>query len=243
MELYDVVICLGPKDVDIFRKRIANFRQTLLGARYFFCITASSQRALCEELNTHFIDESSFPFSIQEIDRVLGKTGRGGWYLQQLLKLYACECIPGILENFLILDVDVHFHRPIAWFTENKMQLNVGVHIHQPYFQHMKRFAPYLQKSSRLSGICHLMPMKRGIAAAFLRNSEELHKKPCWIAFLEAVEYYHSGASEYELLFEFALTFYQNDCVIRPLKWTNSSTITNGYDGEYEACHHYMRSD
>lgn len=240
MESYDVVICLGPKDVTIFPERIANFRQNLPDSKTFYAVTAKTNRVLCEELAIHFIDESIFPFSIEDVERVLGKTGRGGWYFQQLLKLYACKLIPNLLEQFLILDVDVHFHRSITWFENGKAQLNIGAHMHTPYFQHMKRFAPFLQKSG-VSGICHLMPMKREIVCAFLQRCEDLHKKPFWIAFLEAVGYYHSGASEYELLFEFATRFYSDLCTIRPLVWTNSPKITVGYRGYYEACHHYMR--
>ena len=241
MEFYDVVVCLGPKDVDIFKGRLANFQANLLGARNFFVVTAEPNSELVKAAGGEFVDERIFPFTIPSVEAVLGKEGRGGWYFQQLLKLYAAQCIPGLLENFLIVDVDVHFHRPIGWFYSGNVQFNCGSHIHEPYFRHMRRFAPFLNKERRESGICHLMPMKRTIAGAFLQRCEDLHKKPFWVAFLEAVDYYHSGASEYELLFEFGLTFFPDVCEIRRLEWTNSPTITPGFGGAYEACHHYMR--
>lgn len=241
MESYDVVICLGPNDLDIFPKRIANFRENLVGVSKFYIITAATNEPLCNSLGIHFIDERQFPFSIPDIDRILGKSGRAGWYLQQLLKLYACEVIDTLLDNFLIVDVDVYFHRRLTWFEKGKIQFNTGTHIHAPYFQHMRLFTPFLKKKSNISGICHLMPMKRNVARDFLRKCEDLHKKACWIAFLQMVEYYHSGASEYELLFEFALSFYPSLCEIRALKWTNSPSITRESSFDYEACHHYMR--
>jgi hypothetical protein len=235
---YDVVVCLGPKDVEIFAGRVANFRANLLGARNFFVVTSAE---ISDWSGVKFVDERSFPFSIPEIDSVMGKSGRGGWYLQQLLKLYAGRVIPGLLENYLVVDADVYFHRPVRWFEGGRVQLNVGSHFHTPYFLHMNRLAPFLKKTSRYSGICHMMPMKRGVVEDFLRRCEDLHKKPFWISFLETVEYYHSGASEYELLFEFGITFHPDICVVRVLQWTNSPTITVGYEGDYEACHHYMR--
>lgn len=246
MELYDCVTCLGPNDAHLAESFVANLRANLPGARRLFVI-ASPQLAAAPALSgefVQFVDESQFPFQKADIDRQFQTPRRSGWYLQQLLKLYAARELPTLLENFLLVDADVAFHRPVQFFEGGKVQFNVGMEHWKPYFGHMARLVPGLTKERPESGICHLMPMKRAIVRAFLERVETLHGKPAWQAFLDAVDpayYKHSGASEYELLFTFALKAYPTECTIRRLVWQNSAMRTPNYHGDYEACHHYMR--
>lgn len=245
MESYDAVVCLGPNDKELLGSLLPNFRANLPGCRTIFVITmAANFLETCDTSGVEFIDEDIFPVSKKDIDAAFQVPSRSGWYLQQILKLYAPLVIPRILENYLIVDADVYFHRPVRWFEDGFVQFNVGHQYWTPYFEHMARFAPFLEKPIQASGICHMMPMKRSILMDFVERIEKIHGKPCWQAFLDAVdpEYYkHSGASEYELLFAFGILYHMDKCKVRILLWRNSKKITEGYDGDYEACHHYMR--
>lgn len=248
MELYDCVTCLGPNDAHLLHGFAKNLRENLPGARKLFVITAPEFMQLDPATPppqfVEFVDERQFPFQREDIDQRFQVPRRSGWYLQQLLKLYAAKQIPELLENFLIVDADVVFHRPVQFFERGRIQFNVGTEHWKPYFVHMARLLPGFSKLRPESGICHLMPMKRAIALDFLRHVETLHSRPAWEAFLDAVDpayYKHSGASEYELLFTFALKLHPAECEVRPLVWCNSPFPTPEYSGDYEACHHYMR--
>ena len=58
------------------------------------------------------IFEKIFPFSLDTVAKIHGKRDRNGWYLQQLLKLYAGKIIPNILDKYLVIDSDTFFLKP-----------------------------------------------------------------------------------------------------------------------------------
>ena len=57
---------------------------------------------------------------METVAKYHGKLTRNGWYLQQLLKLYAGLTIPNILENYLVVDSDVFFLKPIHFYEDGK---------------------------------------------------------------------------------------------------------------------------
>ena len=244
---YDIVICLGPNDHSLFPKFIDNIRSNVMNTRSIYVITPRKMidTYLNHNLPVIYIDESIFPFSLEYINTLFNKPERSGWYLQQLIKLYAPILIDEMLDNFLILDADLYFHKPVTFFENNLIQFNTGTEYHIPYFDHMNKVHPSLTKNHSSSGICHLMPMKRKIIQSFIHMIEHFHADtPAWKVILDCVSpnhYHASGASEYEMLFTYTIQTFPEDCVIRPLKWQNTYNITNGYDGVYEAWHYYMR--
>jgi len=244
---YDIVICLGPNDYSLLPKLVENIKDNILNHHTIYIITPKSiiDILLSHNLSVTFIDESIFPFNIQYINILYNTPKRSGWYLQQLIKLYAPIIITELYDNYLILDADVYFHRPITFFENNKIQFNTGREYHIPYFEHMVKVYPSLKKIYNESGICHLMPMKHKIAKSFIQMIEEYHSgKSAWKVILDCVspnDYDKSGASEYEMLFTYTLQKFPDEYEIRPLKWQNTTHIHHGYDGIYEACHWYMR--
>jgi hypothetical protein len=173
---------------------------------------------------------------------------RSGWYFQQLLKLYSPLLLPDLEEQFVYVDADVRIHRPLRFFDkgpsgQERIWFNVGTEFHPPYFCHMERLLG-LAKTSPLSGICHMMSMKKSIVRQFHEDVERRHGIPCWMAFLAMVDpkdYAASGASEYELLFTYAMTRYPEEATIRPLLWQDTSSATPNDAFDYEAFHCYLR--
>ena len=71
---------------------------------------------------------------------------------------------------------------------------------------------------------------------------EEKHKKDLWIVFLELLDLNQkSGASEYEIYFNFVFKFYPNDIKIRRLNWDNSNKIDEDKNLHYISKHSYLR--
>ena len=237
----DVVICIGPNDYDVAARCIESIK-VFVPRGTIYCIVPPSFPH--ERSDVVFVREDAFPFNKGFIDTAFKTPQRSGWYLQQLLKLYAPSIISQLSDTYLIVDADVVFHRPVTFVHNDTIAFNTGTEYHLPYFSHMARLLPGLQKVRAESGICHLMPMKRHIVAELVRRVEVFHGKPFWVAFLECVngaDYPGSGASEYEILFSFTLTEFPNDAHVRPIGWRNSDHVDPNYAGVYEAVHHYMR--
>jgi hypothetical protein len=184
------------------------------------------------------VDESIFPFMpfiANYFAAYQGKSNRNGWYFQQLLKLYAGQYIPDLLENYLVIDADVFFLKDIHFFTEDgKPYFACGDENHTPYFDHMRRLHPSLRKQRKESGICHHMMMNQGYLRALFEKIETYHHskdndKPFWQLFIEQVQEHRnhsidqaeSGASEYELYFHFMLAEHPHEIEVRPLRWSN----------------------
>jgi hypothetical protein len=238
----DVVLCIGPNDAEVAARCIESVR-TNIEHRSIVCIVPAGFKPI-EIPGTHWVCENVFPFKKSDIDALFRRPERSGWYLQQLLKLYAPIVLPQLSDIYLILDADVVFHRPATFVIDGRIQFNVGTEYHAPYFEHMASLLPGLHKVDAASGICHLMPMKRHIVNSLISKVESQHGKPFWRAFLENVpprEYHGSGASEYEILFTFAHLYFRDEIDVRPLQWKNSERLTPDYPGIYEAVHWYMR--
>ena len=242
---WDVITCIGPADESLLPVLLPSIQENIAPRRIY---VITSERIIGHYLNqsstiVYWINETLFPFQLQDIHKQFNHPQRSGWYLQQLLKLYAPLLLADVSEKFIYIDADVRIHRPLRFFQDGKILFNAGMECHSPYFRHMERLVG-LSKKSPVSGICHLMPMTYKILRQFHEDVERRHGIPLWMAFLamvDPVEYGVSGASEYELLFTYALTFYPEETSIRPVLWQNTSSATPNTLFDYEAWHGYMR--
>ena len=72
------------------------------------------------------------------------------------------------------------------------------------------------------------MMTRRDHLTAFINKVERIHQKPAWIAMLELVDvrdHEGSGMSEYEILFNYCLTYFPDDYLMRPLIIDNISFV------------------
>lgn len=157
--------------------------------------------------------------------------------------------VPDILETYLVIDADTYFLRPVSFIKNNKFLFNPGSEYHIPYFEHMLKLHPTLvRKYEKLSGISHHMIFNSKHIQDMFTLIENAHKnQPFWVVFLTSVDpknYVYSGASEYELYFNFMIEYAYDNFQIRPLKWENVSKPPTGpVDLDYVSCHWYMRRD
>ena len=242
---FDIVIPLGPNEYEKLPIQIEYTKRHVIGYRYIYIVTNTSK--IPEKVpGCIYIDESIFPFSLKDIAEYHGESSRNGWYLQQIIKLYASMVIPGILENYLVLDADTYFLRPISFLDKGAILFNVGTENHAPYFSHMSRLHPSLTRTRPdLSGVCHHMLMSKMFIRSLFEMVESHHGGiPFWRVFLKEVDkdfYIHSGASEYEIYFNYMLSFHPRFIRIRPLKWMNCPSFPRIKDElDYVSCHWYM---
>ncbi len=257
-EPIDVVIPCAEKDLPILPYCIESVRECCGNIRRIIVV---SSKKLSNEVE--WFDEAQYPFTQRDVALALTKSEEGaeqylntpgnrcGWVFQQLLKLYAPFVIPDISSNVLVVDADVIFLKPITFQNEVGAPLfNVALdQYHEPYFQHMDRLLPGLKRVfPQYTGITHHMLFQRPIVTKLFQLVEERHDQEFWKSFCDAIaldQIWMSGASEYEIYFNFALTACA-DLKIRPLKTRNIDSIKRlrkgglkGYD--YIACHSYDR--
>jgi hypothetical protein len=243
MEAFDVVIPVGPNDAAVVPKQLEQTKKNLVGYRNIYIVSKVLSGGVMGD-GVQYISESQFPFSIQDVAKIHGKSQRNGWYLQQLLKLYAGTCIPGILPNYLVLDSDTFFLKPTRFMDGPRVLFNCSTEYHAPYFSHMKRLHPSFERAGAESGICHHMLITTAYVKELMALVEDHHKEVFWKVFLAQVEPHplcDAGASEYELYFHFMRRVHPEVFTLRRLNWKNTASLVvdQGYD--YVSVHWYAR--
>ena len=241
---FDIIICVGPNDNDVIYNMIPYTKKNIIGYRNIYLICANPTINI---EGTITIDENIFPFNINNLIQKFGNNNRNGWYLQQLLKLYSGSVIPGILENYLIIDSDTHFLKPTSFIDpDGKYIYTTGSEYNKPYFNHMNKLHPSLKKTHPCSGIVHHMIVNNNHLNSLMNLVETNHDgKPFWEIFLNMVDptdFPHSGASEYEIYFNYMNIYHQHDIIIRELNWKNAHSINDSNKHcDYVSIHWYMR--
>jgi hypothetical protein len=243
-KLFDVVVCVGPNDDDIVGHSVPFTQKNVIGYRNIYLICSNPNISVP---GTITINENIFPFNKEYLINKFGNNSRNGWYLQQLLKIYSGNIIPGILKRYLIIDCDTHFLKPTKFITDDgKHILTTGTQYHSPYFLHMNRLHHSLKKIYPLSGISHHIFFHSDKVNDMIKMIEDnfLNVKPFWQLYLDVIdmnEFMGSGSSEYELYITYMYLYHQNDIVIRQLKWQDVSTFNNANDNDFISIHWYLR--
>ena len=194
--------------------------------------------------SAEWLNEDTFPFSYEDVAKIIGNTGRVGWYFQQLLKLYALQVLNQ--DTGLVVDADTVFMRPVSFTKNGKLLFNVGSEHHIPYFEHIRSLIPGLEKQTNYSGICHHIVFSKLVLERIFLQVEEIHKQPFWKSMLKYVHpthYEKSGMSEYELYFNWVLKYEPHTYNIRQLSWKNAGSY-NKQDSllfDYVSIHWYIR--
>jgi hypothetical protein len=241
--MFDIVIPVGPSDIDIIKNQLEYTKKNIIGYRNIYLISYDKSLEV-EDCIT--ISEDSFPFSIDTVAQFHGKISRNGWYLQQLLKLYSGLVIPHILDRYLVIDSDTFFLKPTQFIKDNKCLYNFGTEYCIYYFEHMKKLDKDLTKQDMSkSGICHHMMFETKYIKLLFDKIEKNYNDTFYNIFLKNVTKVNaSGASEYEIYFNFMLKYYNNEIIIRPLQWQNTKSLDNDKDNnnyDYISYHHYNR--
>lgn len=249
--MFDIVTPLGPDDTERFIKSLAFTRKNILGYRYIYIIAAKHTLELLEsritdKTNLFFVDENMFPFDFEDLAKYIGYIKRRGWYLQQLLKLYSGFIIPGILPRWLVIDADTFFLKPTSFIEDGKMLLNISKEYYVHYFQQIGRLLPGIYRvDPKLGGICHHMMFEMKYVKDLFERVENIHRKTFWRAFMESIdptEYEKSGASEYELYFNFMLIHHANAIKLRQLNWEDTYYVDTTLDRDYISSHEWMNA-
>lgn len=244
---FDIVIPLGPNDISTIQTNITYTSKNVVGYRHIYVISYDPGIVLSGCI---VIQEDIFPFSKESVRKILTEATqtdsgtRTGWYLQQLLKLYAPLIIPGILANVLVIDADTFFTQPTTFFENGLPLYNLGNDCHEPYFHHMRQLHTSLIKNNPYSGICHHMMFQTNILQEMFHLVESTHHEPFYQTFFKkvrAIDVLLLGASEYEIYFHYLFIYHPNEFKIRLLKWENTQEWADAETHNYISRHWYMR--
>ena len=239
-KIFDIVIPVGPNDKPVIDAQIKYTKKNIIGFRniYLICYDPTILIDGCITIN-----EKIFPFNIETVAKYHGKLTRNGWYLQQLLKLYAGKIVPGILDKYLVIDSDTFFLKPTTFLEDDKCLYNFGIEYHKPYFNHMKKLDKDLIKVDKdKSGICHHMIFETKYIDEIFNIVKKNHNDEFYNVFLKLVNENDrtlSGASEYEIYFNYMLKNHPDKIKIRGLNWGNTNKIQSNLS--YVSWHWYLR--
>lgn len=240
-QLFDIVIPVGPNDATVVAKQLEYTRKNVIGYRNIYLVSYDPNLQL-EGATT--IPETTFPFSLQTVAKYHGVRSRNGWYLQQLIKLYAGKVLP-LLDRYLVIDCDTFFLRPTEFFRDGRCLYNYGTENHVEYFYHMKRLDPAFSRvEENKSGICHHMMFESRYVREIMTRVEARHGDDFYKVFLKMVQDFdHSGASEYEIYFNHILSCHRDKIEIRPLRWKNTEELCLDSDLDYISWHWHSRAN
>ncbi len=275
--LFDIVIPVGYKDKERYKECVRNI-QTHLKGKYniIFVVSPLSSKELDIEIDMEnkiyngqirYINEYDPIYPFKDIQTFMKKifphfdSSRLGWYKQQLIKLYSPLVIPDITDRVLWCDSDVLFQKSVDFFSKNReesqydqIMLTIANENHMPYFQHIQKLIPELTKQNNFSGVAHHMMVYKPILQDLFQRIECYHKMPFWQAFLSVILSEHvnlSGASEYEIYYNYVLKHYPDIYKIVEREWVNTVPLqeylkiskTNSNTNskiDYYACHSHL---
>jgi len=235
---FDVVINVGPKDSEVIHTQIEYTKNNIIGYRNIYLVTSNEDLKID---NCITINENIFPFGLAdcqnrykltEKEKEKNADCRTGWYLQQLLKLYAGICIPNILDRYLVIDADTYFLKPTTFIENDKCLYNTGrrgkgfhgFQYHKPYFAHMEKLGIGLKRyDKKISGICHHMMFETKYVKEIMSRVENIFNENFYTVFLNNIDNEQkSGASEYEIYFNYMMINHSDKIKIRNLQWSNA---------------------
>jgi hypothetical protein len=252
----DVVIPTCLKDIDTLHLVIKGVKKNVANVRNIYIVCNSIYKDKIKE--GIFIDEEGYPFKIDEIKgivnnmMILNPHGRQeGWWLQQLLKLYSFQVIKNISSNILIVDSETIFYNKYIPIKNNKSYYAVSNEVYKDFRVHMKHLLNDINFfSNRISGICHQMLFQTHVLQNLIDRVEKYHLDvrgsymPFWKIMLIISEVYKIYYSEYDIYFNFMLSFHRNTTKItNSISWDISSKIPNNSDYTYITAHSILRNN
>ena len=129
------------------------------------------------------------------------------------------------------------------FYKEGKCLYNYGVELHSPYFLHMQKLHPDLKRRELYkSGICHHMMFETKYIRELFDMVETAHNDIFYNIFLKNVDIHESsGASEYEIYFNYMYYKHPTEIILRKLSWANVTKLFFSYKYDYVSYHWYHR--
>jgi hypothetical protein len=260
-EPVDVMIPVGPNDVDVVPLAVAGVRAKLLDPVSRIAIVTPPE--LVENLSAELpgvevVDETTI-LSADAVASVVAATPqhRTGWYLQQLVKLAWCLERSGPCTY--VVDADTVLVRPQSLRTARGDVVFAAQEYHQPYFDHLARLYRGDFPRPLFGTTSHQMLYRRDWLRAMVEEIERANPGRTWIeAILAAIDRdVLSGFSEGECYGQWVVRRRRREIVVRPVRNATMSregalastdpvaalAATYGDDYDSVSLHYYVDHD
>jgi hypothetical protein len=249
---FDMVVPLHKKDTPVFYTyTLPHLLKNAVGLQTLYIVCSpDAQMDLSGLKQVKYFDEQRITtFSFEEVKAYLNRTSRAGWYYQQLLKLYAHQYLPDLLDYYVIWDSDTVLLKPTPFFHNDYGEIRglyaISPERNPPYMEHMDRLCPGLTRlSHEWGGVTHHQPWTRSVLKDLFQRVEFRFGTPFWKGYLRCVEEKHyggAGCADYEIVMAFAGRFHPESLEIRPLRWANRRELPNPSEGlDFVALHEHM---
>jgi FkbM family methyltransferase len=215
-DLADVVLPLGARDLAIAQLSVKSVRSFVSDVRNVYVVATDDPRIP----GTRFVDERSFPFAREALERLALSDENTEAIWRQLLRLHFPAIQRQSLPNVLAIDAGTIFLRACRFLDDGRPVLNFGDEYDPANFEHMARLFPGLHRMFAYSGVTHAMLLKRAWLEELHRAVEAAHPEtPFWKAYLDAIDADRFGASDYEIYFNFCLMYHAAELTIRRFRW------------------------
>ena len=230
-KIYDVVVMLIEKNIDVFKRNIYFIRKNL-NARETVVICSRIVKKKILDLNVKIINENELydGLSLNSVKNLLAHRNanieRAGWYFQQFLKMaYAYK---NTSEYYLIWDADTIPLKKLSFFDGGTMLLNMKNERNKAYFSTMdKLFDGKLNiisaNSPNPSFISEGMIIKTVIMKDMIGQimKANISGEQFWGKIINAIDDENlskSGFSEFETYGSYLNTYYSEEIKIRYLQ-------------------------
>jgi hypothetical protein len=221
----DVVITLVEKDLQVAELCIDSLRKYSLNPiRHIYVISplTAKIREFCRTQNAICLDEDEIsPLNSVQITELLELKSRVGWIKQQLIKLNS-SVIPGISDNYLIIDGDTMLTKPQFFINQEYTILKFSDEFHFNY----KRSTNYILKKCSLSFvsfIAHHQLINSRYLQSMKQSINTIHNKLWYMTFIDAANKYNNFVSEYEIYAQYVLKNYKKEHFTQ--YWFNHNTM------------------
>ncbi len=237
---YDVVMPIGPDDVDIAVLSIKYiFKNFSFGKMFIICSERVYDQLQLPKTESRIIftdEEKLIPgITLQSVRKycsdLFSDASRAGWYFQQFLKM-AISGHPQMAEYYLVWDADTIPLKPVSFFDhEGKMLFSYKKDLHQPYFDTLQKILG-IGRQVEYSFITEHMMIKRPVMQEIISKITESF--PAHNNWAESILFnvdkirYQSAFSEYETYGNYTAKYYPESFVFRKIKHKRSgSRITS----------------
>lgn len=214
---FDIIIPYHAKDCKVVGDCISSCRKFIKGARNIYVVTNDSFE-LPDIHGVYVLKQNDFfenDITISYINELWKKENidlahRAGWIFQQFVKMGACYRIPGISDNYIAVDSDLVFLKPMEFIKENgQIKMFKGVSVHPPYLTCLEKLLNISVSLPSTSYVLHMMMFDKKIMKEMLDRIEEVHSKSWYDAVLATIDFYEpSPFSEFQTYGEYVFLKY-----------------------------------
>lgn len=219
---YDVVIPYHVKDALPVQYCIKSCLKNFTGLNNIYVIGIESPRLnhICFRKEDDFLSGGLNKRYIEDRWRKIGFAGLNlsGWLYQQFIKLGCVYAIKELCENYIVVDSDVVFLKPLEFYKDGKCLLSHTREFFEPDFLCCE-YLLGIKADRNFSFIAHHMPMKKRLVREMLGEIEKRHNEPWFDVIIKSFADGKCRFSEYQLYGQYLHNRHQDKILIRKLRY------------------------